>query len=194
MNPHLLKALTLSLSFFVFSILAPASAQSSRQGDKKVSVDKLNQVGAQILIGRLERKVGHRLDWKRRQQLVGKAKIMYDEIDRTNREFTGHIQRAFHLSSTESRSLGSKRFDGRIYGGSELLASRIASLKGKSLNSYQKGEIEKLVKERDSAQKTARESMAKEIQGTLGLSYGESLALVKKDRAGSRGTPAKSKP
>ena len=97
--------LTASALLFLAVVLAsPSYAQAFAQ-KRKVEPGKINTWIGQLVVSRVERKIGHRLDWKRRQQLATKAKIMSDTIDKSNQELSSQIQRAFHMGSYEIKNL-----------------------------------------------------------------------------------------
>ena len=159
---------------------------------KALSARGVNNYASEIIVWKVEKKVGHRLNWKRRQSIRDNAKIMNDTIDKANKELSGHLQKAFHLSQTQVDSLNSRLIKGRVYGNSSLLKGRISGLRKKPLNKYESDEVDRLVQNRDRVQKKAREDMARTISGTMGLSYQDCLALVQPAQRRINGASRKS--
>lgn len=151
---------------------------STRTRGNPLSARGVNNYASEILVWKVEKKVGHRLNWKRRQSIRDNARIMNDTIDKSNRELATHLQKAFHLSQTQVDTLSSRLIKGRVYGNSGLLKGRISGLRKKPLNKYESDEVDRLVKNRDRVQRGAREDMARTISGTIGLSYQDCLVLV----------------
>ena len=164
----------------------------SRDAKKRINPNSVKNYASEIIVWKVEKKIGHRLNWKRRQSIRDNAKIMNDTIDKSNAELASQLQRSFHLSQSQVSSLNSRLLKGRVFGNTEVLKRRISGLRNKALTKYESQEVDQLVGNRDRVQKQARESLARTISGIVGISYQDCLTLVQPARRAISNAPNQS--